>query len=80
MMWDNRKWVILTSDEVDDMESSDYDAILFTSKTELPSNTDNSKYVVKYEGSKPSFLTGKTTLTWSQIHTELANDEWSGDE
>lgn len=80
MMWDNRKWVILTSAEADEMESSDYDAILFASKNELPSNVDNSKYIVKYEGSKPSFLTGKTALTWSQIQTELAEDEWSGEE
>ena len=75
MSFSNRKWVILTTSEA---ESIDFTKVLENSAT-LRWNNDESKTFVKYEGSKPSFLSGKTALTHSQIITELANDEWIGD-
>tara|TARA_R100000808_G_scaffold627_1_gene3220 strand:- start:8450 stop:8683 length:234 start_codon:yes stop_codon:yes gene_type:complete len=69
----SRKYVILTSSEA---ESIDFSQVLQTSADTLRWNNDESKTFVKYEGSKPRFLYGKDTLTYSQIRTELAKDEW----
>ena len=76
-MFDNRKWVIIDKDYVN---SIDYSKVLETSADTLRYSTDGNKTFVKYEGSKPSFLTGKTVYTHSQILTELAKDEWSEDD
>jgi hypothetical protein len=66
--------VILTASEAEDIVFSQ---VLETSADTLRWNEDETKTFVKYEGSKPSFLTGKTALTHSQILTELTEDEWS---
>ena len=76
-MFDNRKWVIIDKDYVN---SIDYSKVLETSADTLRYSVDGSKTFVKYEGVKPSFLTGKTVYTHSQILTELAKDEWSEDD
>ena len=73
----SRKYVTLTSSEA---QSIDFSKVLETSANTLRWNNDNSKTFVKYEGSKPSFLSGKLTLTHSQILTELAEDEWQGED
>ena len=74
MRYENRRWVILTASEAEDIVFSQ---VLETSADTLRWNEDETKTFVKYEGSKPSFLTGKTALTHSQILTELTEDEWS---
>ena len=71
----SRKYVILTSSEA---QSIDFSKVLETSANTLRWNNDNSKTFVKYEGVKPSFLSG-TVLTYYQIREELAKDEWSPD-
>ena len=76
MSYENRRWVILTDSEA---ESIDYSKVLQTSANTLRWNNDNTKTFVKYEGSKPSFLSGKTALTHSQILTELQKVEWVGE-
>ena len=76
-MFDNRKWVIIDKDYVN---SIDYSKVLETSADTLRYSVDGSKTFGKYEGVKPSFLTGKTVYTHSQILTELAKDEWSEDD
>lgn len=76
MSFSNRKWVILTASEAG---SIDFEKVLQTSADTLRWNNDESKTFVKYEGSKPSFLGGKTALTHQQILTELAKDEWLTD-
>ena len=73
-MFDNRRYVIIDKDEVD---SVDFSQVLETSADTLRYNVGGSKTFVKYEGSKPSFLTGKTVYTYSQILTELAKSEWT---
>ena len=73
MRFENRRWVILTADEA---ESIDFSRVLCESAVYLRWNNDNSKTFVKYEGNQPSFLSGKTALTHSQILTELRNSEW----
>ena len=71
--YQNRKWVILTASEAEDI---DYSKVLESNENTLRWNNDESKTFVKYEGSKPSFLSGKTALTHAQILTELENEEW----
>jgi len=73
MSFSNRKWVILTASEAEDI---DFSLVLETSADTLRWNNDESETFVKYEGNKPRFLYGKDTLTHSQIRTELAQDEW----
>ena len=75
-MFENRKWVIITRDEV---SSIDFSKVLESSSDTLRYSLDGSKTFVKYEGSQPSFLSGKTELNHSQILTELAGNEWTED-
>jgi len=75
MSYDNRKWVVLTAAEAGGV---DFSKVVEGSANTLRFNQDGSKTFVKYDGSKPSFLSGKTALTHSQMLTELANDEWTG--
>ena len=77
MDYSNRKWVILTESEAG---SIDFSKVLQTNADTLRWNNDESKTFVKYEGSKPSFLSGKTALTHAQILSELTNDEWIPEE
>ena len=77
MSYSNRKWVILTASEA---QNIDYSKVLQANANRLRWNNDNTKTFVKYEGNKPSFLTGKTALNHSQIKTELQRDEWNPDE
>ena len=76
MRYENRRWVILTASEAEDI---DFSKVLQVSADTLSWNDDGTKTFVKYEGNQPSFLSGKTALTHSQILTELAEDEWSSD-
>jgi len=48
-----------------------------TSAQTLRHSLDGSKTFVKFEGSTPSFLEGKTQYDHSEILTILATDEWS---
>ena len=75
-MFENRKWVIITRDEIG---SVDFSQVIESSVNTLRYSLDGSKTFVKYEGNKPSFLTGKTAYTHSQILTELAGDQWTDD-
>ena len=74
-MFENRKWVIISKDDV---SSIDFTQVLETSASTLRYSTDGNKTFVKYEGSQPSFLSGKTEYTHSQI-LAILNDvdgEW----
>ena len=74
-MLENRRWVIIDKDEV---SSVDFSQILETSADTLRYSNDGSKTFVKYEGSQPSFLSGKTEYNHSQILAILndENGEW----
>ena len=72
-MYDDRKYVILTSSEV---ASVDFSQVMETSAGTLRYNNDNTKTFVKFDGDTPSFLSGKTTLSYSEMLTELGKDEW----
>ena len=76
MSFENRRWIVLTASEA---ASIDFSKVLETSAATLRWNNGESKTFVKYEGSNPSFASGKTALTHSQIKVELAKNEWQGD-
>ena len=70
-----RKYVILNTSEVNTV---DFTQVLQTSKESLRYTTDGSKFLLKYDGTQPSFLSGKTEYTHSEILTILGNvdGEW----
>ena len=72
----SRKYVIINSDEV---STVDFSQVIETSAQTLRYNIDpaGTKTFVKFEGSTPDFLVGKTQYTHSQILTILATDEWT---
>ena len=72
----SRKYVIIDADEV---SSVDFSQVFETSADTLRFSLDESQTFVKFEGSTPSFLDGKTQYTHSEILTILATDEWSPD-
>ncbi len=78
-MFENRKWVIISKDDV---SSVDFAQVLETSADTLRYSNDDNKTFVKYEGSQPSFLSGKTEHTYSEIQ-DIVNDvdgEWIGND
>ena len=70
-MYENRRWVII---DKDDVGSVDFSQVLENSADTLRYSNDKSKTFVKYDGSQPSFLSGKTEYTHSQI-LAILNDE-----
>ena len=68
-----RKYVIITSSDV---SSVDFSQVMETSADTLRYNNDRTNTFVKFEGSTPSFLSGKTILSHSEMLTELQKDEW----
>ena len=70
-MFENRKWVIIDKDEV---SSIDFSKVLETSADTLRYSVDGGKTFVKYNGDQPSFLSGKTEYTHSEI-LAILNDE-----
>ena len=71
----SRKYVILNTSEVD---SVDFTQVLQTSKETLRYTKDGSKFLLKYDGTQPSFLSGKTEYTHSEILAILdnVNGDW----
>lgn len=71
-----RKYVIISASDV---SSIDFDQVMERSADTLRYSLDGSQTFVKFEGSTPSFLEGKTEYTHSEILTILATDEWTPD-
>jgi hypothetical protein len=72
-MFENRKWVIISKDDV---SSVDFSQVLETSANTLRYNKDGTKTFVKFEGDTPLFLSGKTLLSYAEILEEIQKDEW----
>ena len=74
-MFENRRWVII---DKDDVSSVDFSKVLENSANTLRYSNDGNKTFVKYEGSQPSFLTGKTEYNHSEILAILdeVDGEW----
>ena len=69
-----RKYVIIDASEIDGI---DFNEVVERSANDLRYSLDQSKAITKYEGDQPSFLSGKTEYTNSEILTILAGDEWT---
>ena len=73
------KYVII---EAADVASVDFSQVFETSADTLRWNVDpaETKSVVKFEGSTPDFLAGKTQYNHAEILTIMASPEWSDPE
>ena len=67
-----RNYVILTAAEA---AVIDFDEVMETSHDTLRWNNDSTKTFVKFEGSTPSELVGKTTYTQDEILVTLNDPE-----
>ena len=76
----NRTYIILTAEEADGIVFAD---VMETSADTLRWSTDNSKTFVKFSGTTPSWLAGKTAYNHTEI-LAILNDEdgewWSDPE
>jgi len=70
----SRTYVIIDADEV---SSVNFSEVGETSASTLRFSLDGEKTFVKFEGSTPDFLDGKTQYTHSEILTILATSEWT---
>ena len=75
MAYSNRKYCIITVAEITSLPV-DFSQVLETSADTVRKSLDETKTFVKYDGTQPSFLSGKTEYTHSEILTILANNEW----
>ena len=74
MAYENRKYVIIDASEV---SSVDFSQVNETSANSLRYSVDNSQTFVKFDGDTPSFLSGKTLYTHSEIRTILTGTDWT---
>ena len=77
MTYENRKYVIINASEVGTI---DFSQVHETSADTLRYKLDDSQTFVKFEGSTPSFLSGKTQYNHSQIRTILDGTDWTPEE
>lgn len=70
----SKNYVII---DASDVSSIDFDQVMETSADTLRYSLDGSQTFVKFEGSTPSFLEGKTQYDHSEILTILAGPEWT---
>ncbi len=72
-----RTYVIANSSEV---SGFDFNQLIDIDESYSRKSLDSSKILARYEGSQPSFLSGKQEYTHSEILAILATDEWTSDE
>jgi len=72
-----RTYVIIDASEV---SSVDFNQVLQTSADTLRYSLDGTKTFVKYEGTQPFFLLGKTEYTHEEILSILSGPEWTSEE
>ena len=76
MDYSNRHWIIINvSDITDEMIGSAIQSSMGTLRKTL----DGTKAILKWDGDTPSCFDGLTTYTHSEILTELAKSEWTGE-
>ena len=68
------KYVIINASEV---ILVDFSQVMETSADTLRYSLDESQTFVKFDGDTPSFLSGKTSYTHSEILTVLAGEDWA---
>jgi len=72
-----RTYCIIDSSEV---SSVDFSQVLQADEDKLRYSLDGSKTFVKYEGTQPFFLLGKTEYAHEEILNILSGPEWTSDE
>lgn len=72
-----RTYVIIDASEV---SSVDFDQVVETSADTLRYSLDGTKTFVKYEGTQPFFLLGKTEYTHEEILSILSGPEWTSED
>jgi len=72
-----RTYVIIDASEV---SSVDFDQVAETSADTLRYSVDGTKTFVKYEGTQPFFLLGKTEYTHEEILSILSGPEWTSED
>lgn len=70
----SKKYVIL---DASDVSSINFDQVFETSASTLRYSLDGSQTFVKFEGTVPDFLEGKTQYDHSEILSILAGPEWT---
>ena len=69
-----RTYVIADSAEA---SSFDFSKLVDIDESYSRKSLDGTLILARYEGSQPSFLSGKTEYTHSEILTIMATDEWT---
>lgn len=69
-----KSYVIL---DASDVSSINFGQVMETSAQTLRFSLDGSQTFVKFEGSTPDFLEGKTQYTHSEMLTILVGPEWT---
>lgn len=72
-----RTYCIIDSSEV---SSVDFDQVLQADEDKLRYSLDGTKTFVKYEGTQPFFLLGKTEYNQEEILSILSGPEWTSEE
>ena len=72
-----RTYVIIDASEV---SSVDFSQVLQADADKLRYSLDGTKTFVKYEGTQPSFLLGKTEHSHEEILSILSGPEWTAEE
>ena len=72
-----KNYVIIDASEV---SSVDFDQVMQTSADTLRYSVDGSKALLKYEGTQPFFLLGKTEHSHEEILSILSGPEWTSDD
>jgi hypothetical protein len=72
-----RTYCIINSSEV---SSVDFSQVLQTSADTLRYSVDGSQALLKYEGTQPSFLSGKTEYNHEEVLSILSGPEWTSEE
>ena len=72
-----RKYVIANSSEA---SGFDFSQLVDINESYSRKSLDGTLILARYEGSQPSFLSGNTEYTHSEILTIMATDEWTSPE
>ena len=66
--------------DASEVSSVDFDQVAETSADTLRYSLDGTQTFVKYEGTQPFFLLGKTEYNHEEILAILSGPEWSSDD
>ena len=73
----NRTYVIADTSEV---SGFDFDQLIDIDESYSRKSLDGSKILARYEGTQPSFLSGKTEHSHEEILSILSGPEWTSDD